>query len=182
MNITEFSLHSSKNVFNSMAAGITTKLPDLRKNEMKENFEDFQTLEHRLEFVSTVRGIDFINDSMATTVNATWFALECMSKPVVWIVGGYDKGNEYAELKELVKEKVKAVVCLGINNKKIYKNFKGDVEIMVNAVSAVEAVNFAYQLSEKGDIILFSPACPSFDLYDDCEERGNKFKEAVRNL
>ncbi|MDD5571597.1 MAG: cyanophycin synthetase [Bacteroidales bacterium] len=182
MNITEFPLHNSKNVFNSMAAGIPTRLFDLRKSEIKESLEDFQTLEHRLEFVNTVRGVDFINDSKATNINATWFALESMTKPVVWIVGGQDKGNGYGELKALVREKVKAVVCLGINNKKIYKNFKGDVDVMVNAMTAVEAVSIAYQLSEQGDIVLFSPACPSFDLYKNYEERGNKFKEAVRNL
>jgi UDP-N-acetylmuramoylalanine--D-glutamate ligase len=138
--------------------------------------------EHRLEFVATVNGIEFINDSKATNVNSTWYALESMQKPTIWIVGGQDKGNNYAELTDLVKEKVKAIVCLGVDNKKIIKAFKGVVETIVETENAVDAVALSYRLGTKGDAVLLSPACASFDLFKNYEDRGVQFKQAVRGL
>jgi UDP-N-acetylmuramoylalanine--D-glutamate ligase len=132
--------------------------------------------------VSTVRGVEFINDSKATNVNSTWFALESMSRPTVLILGGIDKGNDYSLLDDLVKEKVKAIVCMGVDNSKIHTAFEGKVSDMVDATSAEEAVNAAFRLATVGDVVLLSPACASFDLFKNYEDRGNQFKEAVRNL
>jgi len=138
--------------------------------------------EHRMEFVAKVNGIEFINDSKATNINATWFALESMDKPTIWVVGGVDKGNDYNELSALVKEKVKAIICLGIDNKKIIEAFSGIVDTIVEANSALEAVAFAYQLGSKEEVVLLSPACASFDLFENYEDRGNQFKKAVKLL
>jgi UDP-N-acetylmuramoylalanine--D-glutamate ligase len=142
---------------------------------------DFENIEHRLEFVAKVHGIEFINDSKATNVNSTWYALESMSNPVVWIVGGVDKGNDYTILEELVRARVKAIVCMGKDNAKIHKAFNGIVSV-VDAGSAIEAVKAAYHLGKKGDTVLLSPACASFDLFENYEDRGRQFKAAVREL
>ena len=143
---------------------------------------DLVSAPHRLEHVATVHGIDFINDSKATNVNSTWYALESMDRPVIWIVGGVDKGNDYNSLKDLVKQKVKAIVCMGVDNTKIHKAFASLVPHIVNTASAEQAVRSAYELAEKGDAVLLSPACASFDLFENYEERGRKFKTAVKSL
>lgn len=182
MSIHELALQGKHNLYNSMAAGIVAKLFEIRKDVIRESLSDFENIEHRLEFVAKVHDIEFINDSKATNVNSTWFALESMNKPVIWIVGGVDKGNDYSMLSDLVKEKVKAIVCLGTDNKKIIKAFSGAVENIVEAANAKEAVNKAYQLGKKGDAVLLSPACASFDLFENYEDRGSQFKKAVRSL
>jgi UDP-N-acetylmuramoylalanine--D-glutamate ligase len=143
---------------------------------------DFQNVEHRLEYVLTVHGIDFINDSKATNVNACWFALESMTKGVVWIVGGVDKGNDYSELAEMVDEKVKAIICMGTNNTKIKDFFKALVPVIIEADSAKKAVTESFKLAEKGDVVLLSPACASFDLFKNYEDRGRQFKDSVKEL
>jgi len=143
---------------------------------------DFTNVEHRLEFVAKVNGIEFINDSKATNINSTWFALESMENPTVWIVGGVDKGNDYTELAGLVDEKVKAIICLGKDNEKIKEAFAGKVEEIVETTSALEAVAWGYRLASKDEAVLLSPACASFDLFGNYEERGNEFKKAVRSL
>jgi len=143
---------------------------------------DFQNVEHRLEYVLTVHGIDFINDSKATNVNACWYALESMTKKVVWIVGGVDKGNDYDELVNMVDEKVKAIICLGKNNKQIIKAFRDKVDTIVQASTMVDAVNQSYGLANKNDVVLLSPACASFDLFANYEDRGFQFKQEVRKL
>jgi len=165
-----------------MAGGIAARVLEIRKEIIRESLSDFQNVEHRLEFVARVHGIEFINDSKATNVNSTWYALESMSKPVVWIVGGVDKGNDYELLNPLVNQKVKAIICLGKDNSKIIEAFTGKVENIVEAKSAMEAVGLSYQFATKGEIVLLSPACASFDLFDDFEDRGNKFKSAVKAL
>jgi len=149
---------------------------------VRESLMDFENVEHRLEFVAKINGIEFINDSKATNINAAWYALESMDKPTVWIVGGVDKGNDYSELEALVKEKVKAIVCLGENNEKIKEAFSGIVDQLVETSSAKEAVVAAYQLAKNDDTVLLSPACASFDLFKNYEDRGNQFKQAVRGL
>ena len=143
---------------------------------------DFENIEHRLEFVTKVHGIEFINDSKATNVNSTWYALESMTNPVIWVVGGVDKGNDYAMLADLVKGRVKAIVCLGKDNGKIHEAFNGMVEHIIDTGSATEAVKAAYLLGKKGDTVLLSPACASFDLFENYEDRGRQFKKAVREL
>jgi UDP-N-acetylmuramoylalanine--D-glutamate ligase len=182
MSIHELALQGKHNIYNSMASGIAAKLLELRKDIIRESLSDFQNIEHRLEFVAKVHGIEFINDSKATNVNSTWYALESMTNPVIWIVGGVDKGNDYSSLKDIVKDKVKAIVCLGIDNEKIIKTFSGMVENIVEAQSADEAVKKAYYLGKKGDTVLLSPACASFDLFENYEDRGMQFKAAVRSL
>lgn len=178
----ELALQGKHNLYNSLAAGIAGRILDIRKDVIKESLADFQGVEHRLEFVANIHGIEFINDSKATNVNSTWFALESMGKPVVWIVGGKDKGNDYTALQEIVREKVKAIVCLGLDNRKIVKAFKGYVDSIVETQNALDAVRAAYHMGKPGDIVLLSPACASFDLFENYEERGKKFKEAVRDL
>ncbi len=182
MLIHELALQGKHNLYNSMAAGITSRLVDIRKEVIRESMIDFRNVEHRLEFVSTVHGIEFVNDSKATNINSTWFALESFNKPVILILGGVDKGNDYEMLEELVKEKVKAIVCLGKDNKKIIKAFAGMVEEIVEAGSADEAVKESYRLGKKGDVVLLSPACASFDLFENYEDRGRQFKKAVKSL
>jgi UDP-N-acetylmuramoylalanine--D-glutamate ligase len=164
-----------------MAAGIAARVFEIRKDVVRESLMDFENIEHRLEFVAKVHGIEFINDSKATNVNSTWYALESMSNPVVWIVGGVDKGNDYTILEELVRARVKAIVCMGKDNAKIHKAFNGIVSV-VDAGSAIEAVKAAYHLGKKGDTVLLSPACASFDLFENYEDRGRQFKAAVREL
>ena len=182
MTIHELALKGRHNVYNSMAAAIAGKVLNIRKEVIRESLADFQGVEHRLEPVITVCGIDFINDSKATNVNSTWYAIECMENKLVWIVGGVDKGNDYSELFPVVKKKVKAIVCLGKDNKKIIEAFKDKVQTIVEASSMEEAVRSSYYLAKKGETVLLSPACASFDLFKNYEDRGRKFKDAVRNL
>lgn len=180
--IENLALQGRHNVYNSMASAIAARLAEVRKMRIKESLADFQNVEHRLEFVASVHGIDFINDSKATNVNSTWYALESMTKPVIWIAGGKDKGNDYTVLGELVRQKVKAIVCLGVDNTKLKTFFKGMVQTIIETSSAEEAVRTAYRLGQKGDVVLLSPACASFDLFENFEDRGNQFKKAVKNL
>ena len=182
MTIEQLALAGKHNVYNSMAASMAASIVNIRKDIIRESLEDFVNVEHRLEFVAIVNGIEFINDSKATNINSAWYALESMEKPTVWIVGGQDKGNNYDELTELVNEKVKAIVCLGVDNKKIIKAFKKSVDTIMEASSAVEAVAMAYKLASKGDAVLLSPACASFDMFKNYEDRGVQFKSAVRGL
>ncbi|MEO7214119.1 UDP-N-acetylmuramoyl-L-alanine--D-glutamate ligase [Mucilaginibacter sp.] len=182
MSITELALQGKHNLYNSMASGIVAKVLELRNETMRESMGNFRNIEHRLEFVAKISGIAFINDSKATNVNSTWYALESMSSPVVLILGGVDKGNDYSMLKELVRQKVKAIVCLGKDNKRIHDAFEDDTEIIVNTGSASEAAQIAYHLAEKGDTVLLSPACASFDLFKNYEDRGRQFKDAVKEL
>jgi len=182
MSIIELALQGKHNVYNSMAAGIAARVLELRKDIVRESLSDFQNVEHRLEHVAMVHGIEFINDSKATNVNSTWYALESMVKPVIWVVGGVDKGNDYTTLRELVKQKVKAIVCLGTDNSKIHKAFSGVVPTIVDTASAEHAVRVANEMGEAGDVVLLSPACASYDLFENYEERGRKFKTAVKGL
>ncbi|MCU0473256.1 MAG: UDP-N-acetylmuramoyl-L-alanine--D-glutamate ligase [Bacteroidales bacterium] len=182
MTIHELALKGRHNIYNSMAAAIAGKVLNIRKDVIRESLADFQGVEHRLEPVIKVSGINFINDSKATNVNSTWYALECMETDVVWIVGGVDKGNDYSELFPVVKQKVRAVVCLGKDNKKIMEAFKDRVPTIVETTSMDEAVKAAYYLAKKGETVLLSPCCASFDLFNNYEDRGRQFKAAVRNL
>lgn len=182
MSIYDFSLKGKHNQYNTMAAGIAASTIGLRKEKIREAIQSFETLEHRMEHVSTVRGVSFINDSKATNVNSTWYALESMENPVILILGGVDKGNDYSLILDLVKEKVKAIVCMGIDNRKIHEALGNDVELIVNTSSAKEAVQAAFHFATKGDTVLLSPACASFDLFKNYEDRGKQFKEAVREL
>ncbi|KRO64999.1 MAG: UDP-N-acetylmuramoylalanine--D-glutamate ligase [Cryomorphaceae bacterium BACL11 MAG-121015-bin20] len=182
MTIQELALQGKHNMFNSMAAAMAARVFEVKDVVIRQSMLDFQNVEHRLEYVLTVHGIDFINDSKATNVNACWFALESMQKNVVWIVGGVDKGNDYSELDEMVTNKVKAIICLGQNNQKIIKSFQGKVDTIVQASSMSEAVNQSFSLANKGEVVLLSPACASFDLFANYEDRGFQFKKAVRAL
>lgn len=182
MTVSDLALQGKHNVYNSMASGIVAKILEIRNPEIRESLAHFKNVEHRLEYVANVSGISFINDSKATNVNSTWYALESINTDVVLIMGGVDKGNDYNMLRDLVKSKVKAIVCLGKDNKAIHDAFDNDVEIIVNTFSAIEAVEVAYHLSNKGDTVLLSPACASFDLFNNYEDRGNQFKAAVINL
>ena len=182
MSIYDFALKGKHNQYNTMAAGIAAATLGIRKEKIRAAVASFESLEHRMEFVATVRGIDFINDSKATNVNSTWFALESMEKPVVLILGGIDKGNDYTLIEDLVKEKVKAIVCMGVDNRKIHKAFNKIVEVIVDTSSAEEAVNVSFRLATKGDVVLLSPACASFDLFKNYEDRGRQFKRAVKDL
>ncbi|MBS1529938.1 MAG: UDP-N-acetylmuramoyl-L-alanine--D-glutamate ligase [Bacteroidetes bacterium] len=182
MSINELALQGKHNIYNSMASGIVAKVLELRNETIRESMSTFKNIEHRLEFVAKISGITFINDSKATNVNSTWYALESVSAPVVLILGGVDKGNDYSMLKDLVKHKVKAIVCLGKDNRRIHDAFEDDVEIIVNTFSAQEAVQVAYHLAKKGDTVLLSPACASFDLFKNYEDRGRQFKQAVKEL
>ncbi len=182
MSIFDLSLQGKHNVQNSMAASIAARVLDIRKETIRESLSDFQGVEHRLEPVVKVHGIEFINDSKATNVNSSWYALETMKDQVVWIAGGVDKGNDYSMLYPLVKDKVKAIVCLGKDSTKLHDAFDSIVDTIVDADDMYEAVQTAYYLSNKGDQVLLSPACASFDLFDNYEDRGRQFKESVRNL
>ncbi len=182
MSIYELALQGNHNLYNTMAAAVAARIFDIRKDKIRESLSDFQNVEHRLEFVANIHGIEFINDSKATNVNSTWFALESMQKPVVWIVGGVDKGNDYTMLEDMVKEKVKAIVCLGKDNKKIIKAFADKIETIVEATSAADAVKKSYELARKGETVLLSPCCASFDLFENYEDRGHQFKNAVKGL
>ena len=182
MSIYDFALKGMHNQYNTLAAGLAAVTIGIRKDKIREAVQSFESLEHRMEYVSTVRGVEFINDSKATNVNSTWFALESMQKPVILILGGVDKGNDYSLLRSLIKEKVKAIVCMGLDNRKIHEAFQNDVSMIVNTSSAREAVNSSFKLAVKGDVVLLSPACASFDLFKNYEDRGKQFKEAVRDL
>jgi UDP-N-acetylmuramoylalanine--D-glutamate ligase len=182
MNFETLVQHYAATRHETMAASVPQRIFEMRKKSLSESFGGFGNEEHRLEHVANVRGIEFINDSKATTVNATWYALEQMTKPLVWIVGGQDVKNDYKALKPLVEKRVKAIVCLGVDNTKICKEFGDIVKIMVQTSSAKEAVSTAYRLAEIGDAVLFSPAAPSFDLFLDCNDRGKQFRNAVNQL
>jgi UDP-N-acetylmuramoylalanine--D-glutamate ligase len=182
MTIHDLALKGRHNLYNSMAAAIAGKVLTIRKDVIRESLADFQGVEHRMEPVITVYGINFINDSKGTNVNSTWYALECMETDVVWIAGGIDKGNDYSELFSIVKQKVRAIVCLGKDNRKIVEAFKDKVPTIVETSSMEEAVRSSYYLAKKGQTVLLSPACASFDLFNNYEDRGRQFKQAVRNL
>ena len=182
MSIYDFALKGKHNNYNTMAAGIAAATLGIRKEKIREAVKNFHSLEHRMEFIAMVRGVEFINDSKATNVNSTWYALESMNKPVVLVLGGTDKGNDYTLIADLVKEKVKAIVCMGLDNKKILDAFKDIVPVIVETDSAKKAVNASFKLSAKGDVVLLSPACASFDLFKNYEDRGTQFKNAVKEL
>ena len=182
MSIQELGLSGRHNVYNSLAAGIVANVYGLRKEQIRESLADFKSLEHRMESVAKVRNIEFINDSKATNVNSTWYALESMSKPIIWIAGGIDKGNDYSVLEQLVKKKVRGMICLGSDNTKLHSAFGKLVDILVNVTNMNDAVRMAYQLGNPGDCVLLSPACASFDLFENYEDRGKKFKDAVVQL
>jgi len=178
----DLALKGKHNLYNSMAAGIAGRTMDIRKEKIRESLTSFKSLEHRMEYVATVRGVDFINDSKATNVNSLWFALESMEHPVVLIMGGVDKGNDYSAIRDLVKEKVKAIICLGVDNAPIQEALSNDTPIMVDTRNMKDAVQAAFQHAAKGDVVLLSPACASFDLFKNYEDRGKQFKEAVKEL
>jgi UDP-N-acetylmuramoylalanine--D-glutamate ligase len=182
MSLAELVLKGKHNTYNSMAAGIAGSVLKIRKPVIRESLMDFTGVEHRLENFIKVHGIDFINDSKATNVNSTWYALESMTTPVIWIAGGTDKGNDYSELMTLVKQKVKALVCLGVDNSKLHQAFDGVIPVIVDTGSMKEAVQTAYRLGKKDDTVLLSPACASFDLFENYEDRGRQFKHYVREL
>lgn len=182
MLISDLALPGQHNVYNSMAAAIAARVQEIKKEDIREALSDFQNIEHRMEYVLKIKGMDFINDSKATNINAAWYALDCYDGPVIWIVGGVDKGNDYEALKDLVQQKVKAVICLGTENDKIRSAFQGVVPEWLETQSMEEAVRAAYYLGKAGDTVLLSPACASFDLFENYEDRGRQFKSAVRNL
>lgn len=182
MKIQDLALQGKHNLFNSMASGVTGRIFELRKEIVRDSLTNFENIEHRLENVGKVNGVTFINDSKATNINSTWYALESIDKPIIWIAGGVDKGNDYSELYEMIDDKVKAIICLGTDNKKLRAAFTGRVGQVLEVRSADEAVRLAYDLSNEGDTVLLSPACASFDLFENYEDRGHKFKQAVRRL
>ncbi len=182
MSILDLSLQGKHNTYNSMAAGIASMVFRIKDEQLRESMADFTGVEHRLERFLKVHGIEFVNDSKATNVNSSWYALESVHKPIVWIVGGVDKGNDYSMLQGLVANKVKAIVCLGKTNAKLHEAFGDSVADIVDASSMEEAVKAAYYLARNGDAVLLSPACASFDLFENYEDRGNQFKQEVRNL
>ena len=182
MSVFDFALKGKHNQYNTMAACVAATTLDIRKEKIREAVQTFQNFEHRMEHVDTVRGVEFINDSKATNVNSVWYALESMTKPTILILGGVDKGNDYSLIEELVKEKVKAIICLGTDNKKIHEAFGKVVETIVDAGTANEAVHIAFHFATKGDVVLLSPACASFDLFKNYEDRGQQFKKAVKEL
>jgi UDP-N-acetylmuramoylalanine--D-glutamate ligase len=182
MSIYDFALKGKHNQYNTMAAGIAACTLDIRKEKIREAVNTFQGLEHRMEYVSTVRGVEFYNDSKATNVNSTWYALESLHKPIILILGGVDKGNDYTLIEDLVRDKVKAIVCMGEDNSRIHAAFNKVVKTIIDTQSAKDAVNAAFRLAVKGDAVLLSPACSSFDLFQNFSDRGNQFKEAVWEL
>jgi len=182
MSVFDFALKGKHNQYNTMAACVAAGTLKIRKDKIREAMQDVQQLEHRMEHVGMVRGIEFVNDSKATNVNSVWYALESMTKPTILILGGVDKGNDYSLIEDLVKEKVKAIICMGKDNKKIHTAFTGIVDTILDASSAAEAVRSAYSVAAKGDVVLLSPACASFDLFKNYEDRGTQFKNAVKEL
>ena len=182
MSIEDFAVKGKHNQYNTMAAGLSAAVMGIRKEKIRDAVQSFQSLEHRMSTVANIRGVEFINDSKATNVNSTWYALESMTKPVILILGGVDKGNDYSFMKDLVKEKVKAIVCMGVDNRKIHEAFGNEMELMVNTQNAKDAVQAAFHFADKGDVVLLSPACASFDLFKNYEDRGRQFIEAVKDL
>jgi len=182
MFINELSLQGKHNIYNSMAAAVTGKVLNIRNEVLRQSLTTFQGVEHRLEKVLKVKNVLYINDSKGTNVNSTWYALESMTTPVIWIAGGKDKGNDYRPLFDLVKDKVRVLICLGADNRKLHEVFEGMVDSMYDTSSAEEAVKVAYSIAKPGETVLLSPACASFDLFKNYEERGRLFKEAVKNL
>ena len=182
MYLQELALGGRHNVYNSLAAAIAAKVMDIDNESIRNGLATFQAVEHRLEKVLSIRDVLYINDSKATNVDAAWYALECQTRPVIWIVGGTDKGNDYSSLVPLAKEKVKAMICMGVDNRKFHESFEGIVPKIADVTSAEEAVKLADKLAASGDVVLLSPCCASFDLFKNYEDRGRKFKEAVRNL
>jgi UDP-N-acetylmuramoylalanine--D-glutamate ligase len=182
MSVFDFALKGKHNQYNTMAACLAATLLDIRKDKIRDAVQNFQGLEHRMEHVATVRGVEFINDSKATNVNSVWYALESMTKPTVLIIGGVDKGNEYSLIEDMVKEKVKAIICLGTDNRKIHEAFGNMVGTIANTSTMAEAVHAAFHFAGKGDVVLLSPACASFDLFKNYEDRGNQFKQVVKDL
>ena len=182
MNVSDFALKGTHNRSNSMAASLTGYAFGIRKEKIREAMQTVETLAHRMEPVVTIKGVEYINDSKATNVNSTWYALESMEKPTVLILGGVDKGNNYDALQNLVKDKVKAIICLGADTEKIHEAFKNIVPTIINTLNMIDAVQIAYKYAAKGDIVLLSPACASFDLFKNYEDRGDQFKKAVKDL
>jgi UDP-N-acetylmuramoylalanine--D-glutamate ligase len=182
MSVEDFAIKGIHNQYNTMAAGISAVVLGIRKEKIRDAIQTFKSLEHRMSTVATIKGVEFINDSKATNVNSTWYALESMTKPVILILGGVDKGNDYSFIKDLVREKVKAIVCMGKDNTKIHAAFGEEVQLMVNTESAKDAVQAAFHFANKGDVVLLSPACASFDLFNNYEDRGMQFIEAVKDL
>ena len=182
MSVFDFALKGKHNQYNTMAACVAATTLDIRKEKIREAVQTFQNFEHRMEHVATIRGVEFINDSKATNVNSVWYALESMTKPTILILGGVDKGNEYSLIEDLIKEKVKSIICLGTDNKKIHEAFGNLVDTIVDTGTANEAVHMAFHFAEKGDVVLLSPACASFDLFKNYEDRGQQFKKAVKEL
>ncbi len=182
MSVEDFAVKGKHNQYNTMAAGLSAVVMDIRKEKIRDAVQTFESLEHRMEKVATIKGVEFINDSKATNTNSTWYALESMTKPTILILGGVDKGNDYSFIKELVKEKVKAIVCMGVDNRKIHEAFGNEMELIVNTDNAKDAVQAAFHFADKGDVVLLSPACASFDLFKNYEDRGKQFKEAVKDL
>jgi len=182
MFLQELALGGKHNVYNSMAAALAAKAMEIDNEHIREGIATFQAVEHRLEKVMSIKDVLYINDSKATNVDAAWYALECQTRPVVWIVGGTDKGNDYSSLVPLAKEKVKAIICMGLDNGKIHDAFIDVVPKMYDVTSAQDAVKTAHKIAKEGDVVLLSPCCASFDLFKNYEDRGRQFKEAVRNL
>lgn len=182
MDKSYLTIQGKHNTKNAMASMLASKLLQVRNNKVSESMSSFEGAEHRLEKVVKIEGVTYVNDSKATNVNATFYALECMDTPTVWIVGGVDKGNDYTDLLPLVREKVKGIVCLGLDNEKIIETFQNVVDIIVETVGADEAVKVAHKIAQRGDTVLLSPACASFDLFENYEDRGEKFKNAVKSL
>ncbi|MGN7820276.1 UDP-N-acetylmuramoyl-L-alanine--D-glutamate ligase [Chitinophaga varians] len=182
MSMYDLALKGKHNLYNSMAAAIAGRTMDIRKEKIRESLASFKSLEHRMEYVTTVKGVDFINDSKATNVNSVWFALESIEKPIVLIMGGVDKGNDYSAIRDLVKEKVKAIICMGVDNTPIIDALSKDTPVMISTSGMMDAVREAFAQATKGDVVMLSPACASFDLFKNYEDRGRKFKEAVKAL
>ena len=182
MNTPECTFTERLNIYSSMAEGVASRLYELRKQGIRDSLNGFDKLAHRLEDIATVRGISFINDSKATNVNASWYALESINRPVIWIAGGQDNGNDYRVLKELVNKKVKALICIGHDNTRIMDHLKNDIDIIIEAPDMAYAVESAYSLGRPGDAVLLSPACASFDRFDNYAARGNAFRRSVFSL
>ena len=178
----DLALKGLHNLYNSMAAGLSASLLNIKKEKIRESLQDFEAVEHRLEHVATINGVRYINDSKATNVNSTWYALESMTSPTVLILGGKDKGNDYSEIEELVKNRVKAIVCMGKDNSKLLDFFKGKVAEIHDTHSIEEAVGVCHQIATEGDTVLLSPCCASFDLFKSYEDRGMQFKTQVKAL
>jgi len=182
MPTSELALQGIHNTYNSMAAGLAASIVNVRKESIRQSLQDFQGVEHRLEYVATVKNIRFVNDSKATNVNSCWYALQSMKTPVILILGGTDKGNDYSEIEDLINEKVKGLVFLGLDNKALHAFFDGKISAITDAQSMEAAVQAAYTMANDGDTVLLSPCCASFDLFKNYEDRGTQFKSVVRNL